>query len=91
MNLRSAGSLLRRAAIAKTTQHTARLHQQLTHLGQKTRQHLAFFLPTLGEKMMCFDRAQHRLHLLQCFVHTRQAQTLFELAQGAAAALRQAA
>jgi hypothetical protein len=63
------------------------LHDQLPHLGEQARQHLALGLFALGKQMVFFDRPEDRLHLCECRIdpHHRAG---FEFRQGAATALR---
>jgi hypothetical protein len=67
----------------------ARLPHQLADFGQYPGQHRAFFLSSLGEKMVFFDGTQNRFHLFQSRVEPLNAPFL-QLHQGATTALRQA-
>ena len=74
------------ATLAEPLDQPACLHDQLAHLGEQARQHLAFFLFALGKQMVFFDRPEDRLHLRECRIDP-QYRAGFELCQGAATAL----
>ena len=80
--------ITRSNGVAETLDQRTRLHHQLANLRQYPGQHLAFVRFARGKQMMCFDRAQDRLHLFQGAVESLNA-SLFQLRQGAATALRQ--
>ena len=77
------------ATLAKPLDQQACLHDQLAHLGEQARQHLALCLFALGKQVVFFDRPEDRLHLRECRIDP-QHRTGFELRQGATTALGQA-
>ena len=51
--------------LAEPLEQPACLHDQLAHLGEQARQHLALGLFALGKQMVFFDRPEDCLHLRQ--------------------------
>jgi hypothetical protein len=54
------------AALPQPSHYGPGLHNQLAHLGQQARQHLALFLFALSKQVVFFDRPEDRLHLREC-------------------------
>ena len=75
------------AALLQLRHQGASLHEQLPHLPQEARQHLALVCLALGKEMVFFDRSEDRLHLCERRLHPPYP-TRFELRQGTTTALR---